>query len=238
MKKFLLTLLLLLLSINISSAQLRIELGTNIKALNKLSELAKIPIRELPIQATIGYEFDISKNLYLEIEGTYSKENILLNNEGVRPLVAKMEQLATVMPSLRKEALFPHYYSSYVKIPLNVGIRLALIGKLALSIEGGPYVKLNINSKIGYEASEKVELSEIKKSLQTESTSSKQAYGLNLSTALAYAQLHLRFGLEYNLTDKIDIGKGVSENFKTIKPLFENINENKLSYYITLGINI
>ncbi len=238
MKKSLLTLLLLLFSTSLAYAQLRIELGTKLKTLDKFSELSTTPIKELPIHATIGYELNLSKYLYLEVEGTFTKENILLDNEEAKPIVEKIDLLATLIPSLKGNTPFPRYYSSSIKIPLNFGVRIPLVGNLALSLEAGPYVMLNISSEIGYEDSDKFDISKIKTTIESEKFATKREYGVNASTSLSYSKLHLRFGAEYNLTDKIDTDKGVSDNFNAIKPLFKNINEDKLSYYITLGINI
>ncbi len=238
MKKLLLTLLCSLLTLSFSYAQLRIELGTKVKSLDKLSELATTPMKELPLHATIGYELNLSKHLYLEVEGTFTRENILLDNEETKPIVEKINILASVIPSLKGHTPFPRYYSNSIKIPLNVGVRIPLVRNLALSLEAGPYVMLNISSKIGYEGSDKFDIAKIKTTIESEKFVAKREYGLNASTALSYSKLHLRLGVEYNLTDKIDTTKGVSDNFKAIKPLFKNINEDKLSYYITLGIKI
>ncbi len=238
MKKSLLTLLFLLLSTSIANAQLRVELGTKFKSLDKFSELTTTPIKELPIHATIGYELNLGKHLYLEVEGTFTRENILLDNQETKPIVEKIDLLARLIPSLQGTSPFPRYYSSSIKLPLNFGVRIPLVGHLALSLEAGPYMMLNISSDIGYEGSEKFDISKIKTSIESEKFATKREYGLNASTSLAYSKLHLRLGAEYNLTDKVDIDKGLSDNFNAIKPLFKNINEDKLSYYITLGINI
>ncbi len=217
---------------------MRIELGTKLKSLDRIADLTKTPIKELPIHFTLGYEFDLSKFLYLEVETSFTKENFLLNDKQTRPIVEKIDLLATIIPGLRGDALFPRYYSSSIKLPLNVGVRFNLVGQLGVSCELGPYVIFNLNSEIGYEGSEKFDLSKFKTNIKSSKFLAKQEYGLNASVALEYSKLHLRLGGEYNLTDKINTDKGFSENFEAIRPLFENINKDKLSYYLTLGINI
>ncbi len=235
----LLGLLLLLFNVSILSAQsMRIEFGTKLKSLDRISELTKTPIKELPVHFTLGYVYDLSKLLYLEVEATFTKENVLLNDKQTRPVVEKIDLLATIIPALRGDALFPRYYSSSIKLPLNVGVKLNLIGPLGVNFELGPYVIFNLNSEIGYEGSDKFDISKIKTNIESAKFLAKQEYGLNASLALAYSKLRLRLGAEYNLTDKVDTDKGFSENFEAIKPLFENINKDKLSYYLTLGINI
>ncbi len=238
MKKLLLTLLCSFLTLSFSYAQLRIEFGTKVKSLNKFSELSKTPIKELPIHATIGYELNLNEHLYLEVEGTFTKENILLDNAEAKPVVEKLNILASVIPSLKGDTPFPSYYSSSIKIPINIGIRVPIVKKLMLSLEGGPYMMLNMSSKIGYEGKDKFDIAKIKTNIASEKFVAKREYGLNVSTALEYSKLHLRLGAEYNLTDRVDTSKGVSDNFKAIKPLFKTINEDKLSFYLTLGIKI
>ncbi len=239
MKRFLFIVLVLISSISFAYTQsLRLELGTKVQSLHKVLDLTRTPIKELPIHATVGYELNLSKYLFLEVEGTFTKENILLDNEESKSIVEKINLLAKVIPSLKGDTPFPRYYSSSIKIPLNLGVRIPLVGNLALSLEAGPYMILNISSKIGYEGSDKFDIGKIKTNIQSEKFSSKREYGLNASTSLSYSKLHLRLGAEYNFTDKVDTDKGLSDNFNAIKPLFRNVNKDKLSYYITLGVNI
>ncbi len=237
MRKITFSILLLFLGINIGKAQhLRVEVGTKVKALNKISELGNIPIKELPIHATIGIEFSLGEHLYLETEASFTKQNLSITDLAEnKPAFSK---LGKVLPPLNNKELIPRYYSSSIKVPINIGFRVRPIGDFALSLEAGPYILFNLNSEFGYQGQDKLNLTKIKKDIQGSDFVSKREYGLNLATALTYSKLSLRLGLEYNLSDKLNFDKAFKENIEAIRPLFKQINKERLSYYLTLGFTI
>ncbi len=239
MRKITLFLILSSISCFIAEAQhLRIEVGTKVKSFNKFSNLGKIPLKELPIHATLGVEFGLGKYLYIETEASFTKENLSITELSEQSTSSTVSKLGSILPNLENRELFPRYYSSSIKVPINVGIKFNPISKIYLSLEGGPYILFNMNSEFGYQGKDKIDLTKLKKDIEGSKFISKQEYGLNSSIAVAYSKLSLRLGVEYNLTDKLNFDKAFKENIESIRPLLKQINDERLSYYLTLGFTL
>ncbi len=237
MRKLTVSIFLLFLGISIGKAQnFRFELGTKVKALNQITDLGSMPIKELPIQATIGVEFELGEYLYLETEASYSKENLSITELADKD--SAPAKLGKLLPALNNKELIPRYYSSSIKVPLNIGFRIRPIDKFALSLELGPYILFNLSSELGYQGQDKLNLTKIRKDVEGANFVSKQEYGLNAAAAIAYSKLSLRLGVEYNLTDKLNFDKAFKQNIEEIRPLLKQINQERLSYYLTLGFTI
>ncbi len=230
MKRLAIGSLFLLLGISTVLAQnFRIEVGAKVHRLDKFSEVIEVPTREIPIILSLGLEVPVSKELYLETELTFAKKNLELS------LLNSQKTLLPTLKGIKK--LNPRYYSTSTKIPLNIGYRKKLGQNLAFNIEAGAYFIFELDSEIGYQGKEKIKVSKIKTDLK-EDFIDEQEYGINLSTALEYSKVYLRLGAEYNLTKRFDLDQAFKQNIKLARKLFDDINEDKLFYYLTLGIHL
>ncbi len=242
MKKTLLSILFLIGSITISTAQhFRIEAGVNTNDLTakKLEGIFNQKFQDMPLRATLGLELNFTDFLYMSTEATFSKNTASVTSlvdKNIPEAFSKLKEKAQEVADKNGAKLLPYFYSTSIKVPLNLGVRMQMNESFALCAEGGAYAMFGLGSELGYSGSEKINLNDLKIDAIQKDIVKKMLLGLNASVAVEVAKFYLKVGAEYDLTDKVDLKKSIEDNFNNVKPTVEEFNKNRLNFYTTIGI--
>lgn len=241
----------LLLS-GVASAQgLRIEGGLSASGVN-FSNGGKDFKRDLKTGYRVGaaYEFKFLPVVYLSAGVNLKGESdsfdllgTLGQNLGLITEVASgsTDQIVSGLTNLTLS-------STSLTIPVNIGLRFKPVGIFGFSIEAGPYLSYELNSKF---KSNNIlgSLSNIAVESIDGFKSKKFGYGVGGSIGLEITRFYLRAGAEYGLSNRFDIGDNLSlgalaDEFKealkdvNLKNLSNNLkgaDSRPLHIYLTAG---